>query len=108
MAVGKRVPIVFKEIQMTDAPGGATDETYVPVLSDWAVVKMRNRMRNNTDLQTQMTTEYVFSEIRERADFTPTKTMLIAYGSQDLTIDTIKLITDTIPYYYTITALNNG
>lgn len=108
MAVGKRVPIVFKEIQMTEAPGGATDETYVPVVSDWAVVNMRNRMRNYTDLQTQMTTEYVFGEIRYRPDFTPTKTMVITYAGQDLTIDTIKLNTDTLPYYYTITALNNA
>lgn len=108
MAVGKRVKITFLEGAFAKLPSSSHSENYTEVLTDWAVARMRNSTRTDIMSQTQFKTIYVFSEIRQRTGFTPNKKQLIQYNGLNLTIDTIVLHTDTLPYYYTITASENA
>lgn len=108
MGVGKREKITFKEITVGALPSGSHTESYTSVLYDWAVVSMKNKTRVDAALQTQIRTVYEFSEIRQRVGFEPTKTMQILYGGLELQIETIVLNTNTLPYYYKITASLDG
>lgn len=108
MGIGKRVPISFKEMTRIDQEGGATDESYTVVYNTWAKVSTRSSNRGFSANQVQMTDIYSFSEIRESAAFTPSKTMLISYKGEDLVIESIILDESKAPYYYTINAVKNG
>lgn len=106
--VGGRVPVIFRTMLITEEEGAAHDETYIDGPRVFATVEMRNSLRNITNEQLQMSVSYKFTGIRQYEGFEPTKTMLINYKGRNLTIDSIVLDETKTPYYYTITASDNG
>lgn len=108
MAIGKRIPIVFAQATISGDFGASFGETFTDIRNDYAKVKQRRTTRNIGADQVTLTTVYEFSEIRQTASFVPTKDMIIRYAGLDLTIDTIVLNTETVPYYYTIIATENA
>lgn len=104
MAIGERKPISFKAFTQTEDSGGSKNESYTVVAEDFAKVRQRRGARTLMDKATGLETEYMFSEIRQREDFTPLKTMLIGYNGRDLVITDIILVDKDVPHYYTIIA----
>ena len=104
MAIGERKPIAFKKLVEVPETGASLDELYPIVLEDFAKVRQRRGSRSLLDSSTGQETEYVFTEIRERNDFTPSKDMLINYNGLNLTITDIVLLDKDVPHYYTIIA----
>jgi hypothetical protein len=104
MAIGERRPITFKKLVEIPETGASLDEIYTVVGESFANVRQRRGNRTLLDNATGQEVDYIFSEIRQRDDFIPTKDMLINYNGRDLIITDIVLIDKDVPYYYTITA----
>lgn len=106
--LGGMVPVIFRLMAITDEEGGAHDEVYTDGPRVFAQVQQVNSLRNIAGDQLQMSVVYKFTRIRQYAAFTPDKTMLIQYQGRDLVIDSIILDQSKTPFYYSITATDNG
>lgn len=103
MAIGKKEPIIFLEaIRVLEDGGGGTDN-WVPVMQEWAIFKSVRNFAGLQDSQTMLTDVCMFSEVRQREGWEPTKNMRIRHNGIDRIITGIEPVRSSAPFTYNIT-----
>ncbi len=108
MAIGKRRPVIFYNVAISEQEGGAYEETYVVALRTFAKITMRSSNTGFATGQRSLTTIYELDEIRAGNVVPDMKMKVEVVGTGlKLVIDSI-LDKGTNPAYYKITATENG